>query len=300
MFKPLKDSTVVSQDCYEFRPKTFPDFLDELEHITNEIPDVCFFRGQRRSDRLLDSTFARQMKIQRKLNEIERYPDHLRQNTEFQYELAEDLLNYLYKVPILVPFLQNQSSGVRIGANTIDLLYHYHVHVQQEPDDPNLIALTSFGTNFLDFTYDRKVGIFFANRRRCEADEGALFIVRQVSLGKAFHGGDTPFQKIITLLQTEVTKPQRKGYSGLPRMPWPEAQILPEKVKRQNAIYIAQMDFRHDLELSWKKLHQETQNQVFVKLILPAGTCEEVQKYLVAQKMTEEYLFPPKLFDSSL
>ncbi len=292
MFNPVKETTKVSNDGFEWRPATFDDFLEELQHITAAIPDVCFFRGQRLSNSLLDSTFARNMKKQRGFDVTVRYPEYLLLNTAFQYKLAGNLLNYLDEVPILAPFLHNHIPGILIGSHKIDVLYQYHVHVQQEPSDPNLISYSSLGTNFLDFTYDRKVGIFFANQRRLPSDEGALFIIRQKALGKVFHGGDTPFQDILTLLRGEIAKPRDQGYSGVPRLPWPAAQVLPEKVKRQNALYIAQMDFRYDLEFSWKLLHQQTQDQVFVKLILPPETCEEVQQFLLAEGITEDFLFP--------
>lgn len=295
LLKPLKDTTNVSEDKSEWRPKTFSDFLNELHHIVANTPDVCFFRGQRCSDRLLDSTFARKMKMQRGYSVTERYPDNLRASTAFQYELAGDLLNYLDKVPVLAPFLHNQLPGILIGSQTIDLLYQYHVHLQQEPNDSNLIAYASLGTNFLDFTYDQNVGIFFANQKRLEADAGALFIIRQRALGKVFHKGDTPFQDLLIRLRSEVARPCQEGYKGLPRLPWPIAQVRPEKVKRQNALYVAQMDFRFDLELSWKQLQQQTQKRVFIKLILPPGTCEEVQQFLLAEGVTENFLFPSRI-----
>jgi hypothetical protein len=298
MYTPINDDTVICRDGYEWRPKTFPDFLDELTHLTTVIPDVCIFRGQRRSDRLLDSTFARKMKTRRNLNEIERYSHELRSNNEFKKQLANEYLSYLYNVPVLRPFLSNQSAGVPFGSQTIDLLYEWHVHVQQEPDDPNLRDYISFGTNFLDLTYNSKVGIFFANRRRRQTDEGALFIIRQTALGKVFHGGDTPSQKIIDFLMGEDTEAFSCEYS-LPRFPWPSAQVKNEKVKRQQAIYIAQIDFRCDFEISWERLFQETQKQVFVKIILPANTTEEVENYLLAAGLTEEFLFPKTSFDKN-
>lgn len=52
-----------------------------------------------------------------------------------------------------------------------------------------------------------------------------------------------------------------KEYSGLPRLPWPNAYLNNARdpnPKRQEAIYLPQMHFRKDLELSWKKLYAKT------------------------------------------
>lgn len=89
-------------------------------------------------------------------------------------------------------------------------------------------------------------------------------------------------------------------YPGLPRLPWPNAQFnnsLDPKPKRQEVIYIAQMDFRKDLEVSWKELYAQTKKQTYIKIIIPANTAHEVKEYLLSQGLSEEFLFPKTKFD---
>lgn len=300
MHIPSLKSTLVCSDGFEWRPATFSDCLIELEHIRTLIPECCYFRGQRLRDRLLDSTFARKMKDRRGMKDIQRYSFEQRSNTALQHELGNDLMKTLYSVPVLKPFLSVHEPPLRVGGHPIDMLFQYHIHVQQNPKDPNLIEFTSVGTNFLDFSLNWKVGLFFANRNRLEPDEGALYVVHQRNLGPVFHSGETPFQDIILRLRQTMTQNSLQEYPGLPRLPWPNAQlnnILDPKPKRQEAIYIAQMDFRKDLELSWKEHYAQTQKQTYIKIIIPSNTSHEVMEYLTSQGLTEAFLFPKTQFD---
>ncbi len=300
MLIPSLKSTLVNGDGFEWRPATFSDCLLELEHIRTLIPECCYFRGQRLSDRLLDSTFARKMKERRGVKDIQRYSFEQQSNTAFQHDLGNDLLKTLYSVPVLRPFLSELTPPLRVGGHPVDMLFQYHIHVQQNPKDPNLIKFTSLGTNFLDFSLNLKIGLFFANRNRLVPDEGALFVVHQKNLGPVLHSGETPFQDIILRLRRTMTQNPLHEYSGLPRLPWPNVHvnnILDPKPKRQEAIYIAQMDFRKDLELSWKELYAQTKKQTYIKIIIPSNTSHEVQAYLTLQGLTEEFLFPKTKFD---
>ena len=91
-----------------------------------------------------------------------------------------------------------------------------------------------------------------------------------------------------TLIENPLTE-----YPGWPRLPWPNAQVnntLDPKPNLQEAIYLTQMDFRKDFELSWKELYSQTQKQTFIKIIIPANTSHEVKEYLTSQGITEEFL----------
>ena len=89
MHTPSLPNTLVSDDGFEWRPATFCDCLIELEHIRTLIPECCYYRGQRLSYRLLDSTFARKMKERRGLQDTQRYTPEQRANTALQHELRE-------------------------------------------------------------------------------------------------------------------------------------------------------------------------------------------------------------------
>jgi hypothetical protein len=301
MHLPSLPGTIVSSDGFEWRPETFSNCLIELEHIRTLIPECCYYRGQRLNNRLLDSTFARKMKERRGLKNTQRYSFEQQSNTTLQHELGNDLFKALYSVPVLRPFLSKLVPSHKMkGHPPIDMIFQYHIHIQQNPKDPNLIEFTSLGTNFLDFSLNWKIGLFFSNRNRLQLDEGALFVVHQKNLGPVFHPGETPFQDIILRLKQSITQHPLQEYPGLPRLPWPTYQwnnTLDPKPKRQEAIYIAQMDFRKDLELSWKELYAQTKKQTYVKIIIPANTTHEVEEYLTGQGLTEEFLFPKTQFD---
>lgn len=301
MHLPSSENTLISNDGFEWQPKTFSECLNELKHLKNIIPDCCYFRGQRLNNRLLDSTFARKMKDKRGLQDAERYSPEQQSDIGLQHELANDLLKSLTSVPILRIFLSEFSPPLKVKGHSIDLLFQYHIHVQQNPKDSNLIEFTSLGTNFLDFSLNWKIGLFFANRNRLPSDEGALFVVHQRNLGPVFCRGETPFQDIIIDLKRKLNQDSQQEYVGLPLLPWPNAYLnntLDPKPKRQEAIYIAQMDFRKDLELSWKELYQKTKKQTYIKIVIPANTSHEVQEYLTAQGLNEDFLFPNTKFDA--
>jgi hypothetical protein len=240
------------------------------------------------------------MKERRGVKDINRYPIEHQSSIALQHELGNDLLNTLYSVPILSSFLSEDAPPFIVGGHPIDMLFEYHIHVQQNPKNPNLIEFTTLGTNFLDFSLNWKIGLFFANRNRLQADEGAIFVVHQKNLGPVFHSGGTPFQEVILRLRNTMAQNPLQEYPGLPRLPWPNAQFnnaLDPKPKRQEAIYVAQMDFRKDLELSWKELYAHTKKQTYLKIVIPKHTVDEVKDFLISQNLTEDFLFPKTEFD---
>ena len=109
-----------------------------------------------------------------------------------------------------------------------------------------------------------------------------------------------PFSDTIEALRDALVLNPKTAYSGLPLMVQPKAHMnnsLDPKPKRQDGVYIAQMDFRFDLGLSWELRQLTVGKQVFIKLILPVGSQEEVAAFLEGQGITREYLFPPTIFD---
>ncbi len=240
------------------------------------------------------------MKVRRGLEDTQRYTAEERSNTALQHELGNDLLITLESVPILRRFLFGVAPPMVVRGHPIDMIFQHHIHVQQNPKDPNLAGFIPLGTNFLDFSLNWKIGLFFANRNRLQPDEAALFVVHQKNLGPVFHPGETPFQDIVSMLRQSLVQNPLQEYSGLPRLPWPNAQLnntLDPKAKRQEAIYLAQMDFRKDFELSWKEHYSETKQQTFIKMIIPANTFDEVKEFLKSEGLTEEFLFPKTKFD---
>ena len=180
----------------------------------------------------------------------------------------------------------------------IDSYFELHVGRQQNPKDPRFPDIEPFGTCFIDFTKNFKIGLFFANYHRQKADDGALFIVRQTAIGNA--PKNILFKEILLRLKKMIQDEPNKAYGSLPLLIFPEKQLynlLDPKRSLQEAVYFAQLDFIVDLELSWADLAQNTEKQVFVKFILPKQSSEEVNEFLKLQGITEEYLFPKTIFD---
>lgn len=297
-FNPLLSSTEISLDGHEWRPTTFQNFLKELHHIT-AYKEAFLFRGQRISNRLLDSRFARKIKEQEGLLLTDRYSEKILTCVKTQHKFANSLLNQINNVPILFQ-QQKASKAMLVNGNPIDLLYEYHKHIQQNPDDPAVSRYFPFGTNCVDFSYSWKVGLYFANDKRIDEQDGSLFIVHQKNMGKVFSTGETPFQDAIHSLRKHVNEFPLLEYERLPLFVWPKYHVnneLDPKPKLQDVVYLMQMDFRYDFGLSWQQLYQETGNQVFIKLILPKGTCKEVEVFLTNEGITKEYLFPVTKFD---
>jgi hypothetical protein len=287
----LLNTTVLERDNTEWMTTNFKNFLVELNHIKDSLGEACLYRGHRRIDWLLDSTFSRSLKQMLKLSVTRQYPEQALDDIELQHYLAGLWLQKVDAVQLNPDLLKMEPQG-------IDPYFEYHRHHQQNPDDEYINDVDPKGTNFVDFSYDWRVGLYFANCKRDEKDEGVLFIVRQTVLGPVLL--TKPFSHTIEALRKALALSPEKIYNGLPLMVYPEGQMnnsLDPKPKRQDAVYIAQMDFRFDLGLSWELRQLTTGKQVFLKLILPAGTQDEVTAFLEEQGITPDYLFPPTIFD---
>ena len=257
------------------------------------INEACLFRGHRKSEWLIDSTFARSLKEWQGIELTQRYPDHLINNVPHQHMLANKWVKKVNKI-VISPELQ------AYAARGIDPFYEYHKHLQQNPKDPLLNDIPPYGSAFIDFTEDWRVGLFFANAKRDLSEEGALYVVRQTVLGKVLYRGKTPFQDTFKALKDHLSSHPNKMYDHSPFWIEPDCHLknsLDPKPKRQRAVYFAQMDLRVDLGLSWELLWEKNGAQVFVKLILPKGTKLEVEKFLEEEGITHEYLFPKTIFD---
>ena len=256
------------------------------------IDEACLFRGHRQIDWLLDSTFARSLKSLRGVKTTERYSEELLASVSAQHEFARIWLQKYHRLQLSRQLQQVRSQGV-------DVYFEHYRHQQQNPNAPRLADISPFGTNFIDFSYNWEVALYFANSNR-EKEEGALFLVRQTALGPVLYRGSNATQEKADELEKWLAERPEEMYGHLPLMIAPEKQlnnVLDPKANRQEAIYLMQTDFRIDLELSWELMKESSKEQVFVKLILPADSHEEVQTYLMTRGITNEYLFPKTIFD---
>lgn len=74
----------------------------------------------------------------------------------------------------------------------------------------------------------------------------------------------------------------------------PEKQIAYQKARNQNAIYVAQMDLRFDLSEIWMRNEYELEEdeRIFIKLILPRGTFNKCNEWLLENNIDRSFIYP--------
>lgn len=168
----------------------------------------------------------------------------------------------------------------------LDTKFEFLRNIQQNPD----LDREPYGTNFIDFTKDPKIALFFGNNERSENEEGVLYVVIQKNIGKSWL--KTSLDEAMQEFRKTVLSNQE--YSYLPILINPKNQInnaLDQKPILQRAIYFCQMDFRYDLELAWQALHYHTNKQVYFKIILPKYSNKEISEFLDGEGITKKFVF---------
>jgi hypothetical protein len=100
---------------------------------------------------------------------------------------------------------------------------------------------------------------------------------------------------VLQSLNTQCNSPSPRP-PGCPLIFHPPCRSPDERARRQEAVYIAQMDLRYDLATFWSLCEEKGgwAEQIFVKLILPDGTQEECAAYLASKGITASWIFPPR------
>lgn len=280
---PKLAPTKVGNSPWEWIPKTFEDFLTELEFVSThckELGHLVLYRGHRDRKWLLDSTFARSCK--KNLFGIESWErikfDDFRMSTNYQ----QVLLNlFFFKFDFVARpsdelFQLEEKHG-------IDPWFEFMKRLQQYPEeDPTHLK----GTSIIDWTQNSDVAIYFANESR--DGEGALWICDATATGKTL--------QVITvgeILQKMEQMGKEDASLGVPLIFHPKKQLIQKRAVNQQPVYVAQMDLRVDLSEVWDNLQGHDRSEsIFVKLILPDGTYEPCSQYLTAKGITREFLFP--------
>lgn len=283
---PVCSGTQVDSQTQEWITQSFPDFLAELDALDksfNSDDRLLIFRGHRRREWLLDSTFVRSCKaVLFGIRPHNRWSPHVRESRQ----LHLSLLNlFLLKFGVL----SQPSEGLfELGqTRQIDPWFEYMKRVQQHPEERHDGPFPLQGTNIIDWTKSSDVALYFANEAR-EGQAGAVFICDATATGKTHQ---------VVSMDTILTKMDAEGNRGNalggPLMFHPTHQILNRRAKNQQAIYFAQMDLRVDLELIWRLQEQEQKTDtILVKIILPPGTDSAVSEHLSARGITKDFLFP--------
>jgi hypothetical protein len=281
--KPFCEDTILLKSKYEWRPKNLNDFFTELEHIENSCRGKPLYRGQREANWLLDSTFVRNAKkqIYGMASGILFHPP-----LQDSWILHTTLLNlFLTKFTYFInPSDELHKHG---HEHDIDPWFEFFKQLQQDPGRWEHPEFSIHGTNFLDWSQSKDVGLFFANEKR--NGEGALWIFDKCVIPKSQMIKKTI--EIINLMDEKGNSAQTQAL-GAPCIFYPEKQIKHLTATRQEAVYIAQMDMRYDLSQFWLKHESVWEEFAFMKLILPNNTNQDLEKYLKNKGIDEKYIFP--------
>ena len=282
---PALSSTIVNERTKEWAPKSFDDFLHELqrmESLFNGDDNLLVFRGHRKREWLLDSTFVRSCKsILFAIEEHSKFSKRLAESLD----LHRALLNlFLLKFGVLVS--PSKELTELQDPRGIDPWFELMKRVQQHPDEMQDGHFRIKGTNLLDWTKSSDVALYFANDNR--SGDGAVYICDATATGKTLQV--IPVGGILEKMNEEGNAGKALG---APLMFHPARQILNQRAKNQQAIYFAQMELRVDLETIWREQEKTLGNEtIIVKVVLPAGSESEVENYLSGRGITSEFLYP--------
>ncbi len=280
---PKLPNTTIGNAAWEWLPRSFADFLGEVNHVQahcKELEHLVLYRGHRDRKWLLDSTFARSCK--KHVLGIEPWQkirfDKFRMSTNHQ----QILLNlFFFKFDFVArPSNELFELGEKRG---IDPWFEFMKRLQQYPEEDSMHLK---GTFVLDWTRNPDVAIYFANESR--DGEGALWICDATATGKTLQ-----IIKVEEILKKMEELGRKDGSLGVPLIFHPQKQLTHKRGANQEPVYIAQMDLRVDFSEVWENLQQsEPDENIFIKLVLPAGTSEECFHYLKNEGITRDFLFP--------
>lgn len=237
------------------------------------------YRGQKRREWLLDSTFVRSCKliifgipVEQKLKAS------LVESSNYHHALVA---LYLLKFSeIIQPSAELYALENSLG---IDVWFELLKRMQQHPEiDKSAIK----GSNFVDWSASSDIALYFANEGR--DGEGAVYVCDASATGKTI-----PFKSVDEVLDLMAEIRDKGEALGAPLLFSPERQIAYPRAKNQQARYFAQMDMRYDLESIWRKRERELQGQtILVKVVLPAESVDEANEYLQANGIDRDFVYP--------
>lgn len=279
---PSHPDTYINPTSKDWVPKTFDNFLSELDHIISSCQNrgsLVVFRGHSRSEWLLDSTFVRSCKAA-----IFGLPPMARLSAVISdsIELHFVLLNlFLLKFGVLV----RPSSELEVLAanDGIDAWFELMKRYQQFPEE-DLSYLK--GSHLLDWTQSSEIALYFANYKR--SGEGAVYICDATATGETLQ-----IISVGEILERMDETGNAGKPLGCPLLFHPQKQILCKRANNQQAVYFAQMDLRYDLEAQWRLREREIEDEkIIIKLVLPSGCEKVVEQYLLDRGITNSFIYP--------
>lgn len=281
---PTLASTRVRSLSKEWLPTSLDAFSTELEalkHSATAAGSLLLFRGQRRREWRLDSTFARSVKLLLfDVKPEDGYSERLRSSGDLNAALSSLLL--LKFGTLLEPSAELKAVEAEHG---VDAWFELMKRYQQYPEED---APALPGTNFLDWSKSSDVAVFFANEGR--DGQGALFVCDATATGKTLQ--ILPVSQVLHKIREQLMQ----GLSnGLPLLFSPSRQIANQRAKNQQAVYFAQMELRMDMLELWRmQENKDPSDTIAVKLVLPAHTEAECSLYLSEKGLDSAFIYPDR------
>lgn len=275
-----KDTRVLNR--HAFQPNTLDGLFQELDEIIRNKPDdhIYLYRGHADTSWLLDSTFVRFCKERIfNIQSTQRLNDYIRNSEEYNNTLVNLLL-------LKFGVLSRPSEELQRKAESdgVDDWFELMKRMQQFPEEHH----PQFkGTNILDWSESSDVALYFANCNR--KGDGILWICDITATGNTMQ-----ILEVGRILEIMKESMYERRPMGCPLVFHPGRQIYNQRAKNQKAAYIAQMDLRFTLDEMWDKMEEESQNHemIYYKLIIPGGSQDELDGYLISRGVTENFIYP--------
>jgi hypothetical protein len=256
--------------------------LNYLNQRAAEDQRLLLYRGHRRREWRLDSTFVRSVKT--KMLGIEAhdaFSARLRQSGDLNSALTSLLL--LKFGTLLGPSEELKKAATDHGLDAwFELMKRYQQYPEEDIPAPA-------GTNLLDWSQSSDVGLYFANEER--VGEGAIFVCDGTATGRTLQ-----IVPVIDILNKIREQFMRGEASGMPLLFSPPRQIANERAKNQQAVYFAQMELRLDMLEAWRLQESSlTDETIILKLVLPKGSEADVATYLKQKGIVQDFIYPDKV-----
>lgn len=279
---PVRSTTRIYSKSKDWLPATFDDFVAEIDGLKAAAmieKSLLLFRGHRRREWCLDSTFTRSIKQKLfGMGAEEAFSQRLRNSGDLNLALS-GLLLFKYGT-LFEPSAELKQVENDQGVDAWFELMKRHQQYQEE--DSSVLQ----GTNFLDWSQNSDVALFFANEDRTE--DGAVFVCDATATGKTLQ--ILPVIEILNKVRAQLSQNQS---NGAPLLFSPPKQILNQRAKNQQAVYFAQMEMRVDMLEIWRQIEAGTSSEtICVKIVLPKGTGSEAQAYLGSQGVDRNFIYP--------
>lgn len=283
--KPAHPTTRVHARTREWLPDSAEGLVAELNYLKQRAAEdhrLLLYRGHRRREWRLDSTFVRSVKTKMfGMETHEAFSARLRDSGDLNSALTSLLL--LKFGTVLGPSVELRQAATD---HELDPWFELMKRYQQYPEED---IPAPAGTNFLDWSQSSDVGLYFANEER--VGEGAIFVCDATATGKTL-----PTVPVIDILNKIREQFMRGEANGVPLLFSPPRQIANQRAKNQQVVYFAQMELRLDMLEAWRLQESLlTDETIILKLVLPKGSEAAVATYLKEKGIVQGFIYPDKV-----